>query len=88
MERLDLAMSKDILKKAQNLTYAHLNHLECHGESAFANNTSVNLFLNALRIHWKVTGRTLQNTSDQGKDLYELFALEVDGQRVISNLFT
>lgn len=59
MERLDLAMSKDILKKAHNLTYAHLNHLECHGESVFANNTSVNLFLNALRIHWKVTGRIL-----------------------------
>ncbi|KAI4762284.1 hypothetical protein E4T52_03389 [Aureobasidium sp. EXF-3400] len=88
MERLDLAMSKDILKKAQHLTYAHLNCLECHGESVFVDNNAVNLFVNALRIHWKVTGRTLQNASDQGKDLYELFTLEVNGQRVISNLFT
>ncbi|KAG9554375.1 hypothetical protein KCU77_g8818, partial [Aureobasidium melanogenum] len=88
MERLDLAMSKDILKKAQHLTYAHLNYLECHGESVFADNNSVNLFVNALRIHWKVTGRTLQNASDQGKDLYEFLTLEVDGQRVISDLFT
>ncbi|KAG9522523.1 hypothetical protein KCV07_g2863, partial [Aureobasidium melanogenum] len=88
MERLDLAMSKDILKKAQHLTYAHLNCLECHGESVFVDNNAINLFVNALRIHWKVTGRTLQNASDQGKDLYELFTLEVDGQRVISNLFT
>ncbi|KAG9652882.1 hypothetical protein KCU95_g11634, partial [Aureobasidium melanogenum] len=88
MERLDLAMSKDILKKAHNLTYAHLNYLECHGESVFADNSSVNLFVNALRIHWKVTGRTLQNASDQGKDLYELLTLEVDSQRIIGNLFT
>ncbi|KAH0370256.1 hypothetical protein KCU65_g2706, partial [Aureobasidium melanogenum] len=88
MERLDLAMSKVILKKAHNLTYAHLNYLECHGESVFADNNAVNLFVNALRIHWKVTGRTLDNASDQGKDLYELFALEVDGQRIIRNLFT
>ncbi|KAH0352913.1 hypothetical protein KCU81_g1634, partial [Aureobasidium melanogenum] len=88
MERLDLAMSKDILKKSTNLSYAHLNYLECHGESVFADNNSVNLFVNALRIHWKVSGKTLQNASDQGKDLYELFALGVDGQHVIRNLFT
>ncbi|KAG9842682.1 hypothetical protein KCU98_g7618, partial [Aureobasidium melanogenum] len=88
MERLDLAMSKDILKKAHNLTYAHLNCLECHGESVFVDNNSVNLFVNALRIHWKVTGRTLENASNQGKDLYEFLTLGVDGQRVISNLFT
>lgn len=87
-ERLDLAMSKDILKKAHNLTYAHLNCLECHGKSVFTGNNSVNLLLNALRIHWKVAGKTLQNASDQGKDFYEFLELEVDGQRIISNLFT
>ncbi|CAD0101330.1 unnamed protein product [Aureobasidium mustum] len=87
-ERLDLAMSEDILKKAHNLTYAHLNCLECHGKSVFAGNNSVSLLLNALRIHWKVAGKTLQNVSDQGKDLYEFLELEVDGQRIISNLFT
>ncbi|CAD0095758.1 unnamed protein product [Aureobasidium vineae] len=88
LERLDLTMSKDVLKKAPVFTCAHLNYLECHGETVFADDRSANLLMNALRLHWKVKGNTLRNPSDQGGELYELLVLEVDGQQIISNLFT
>ncbi|KAI4718299.1 hypothetical protein E4T48_05494 [Aureobasidium sp. EXF-10727] len=87
-DRLDLAMSKDVLKKAPVFSCAHLNYLECHRESVFVDDRSVNLLLNALRLHWKIKGNTLKNAADQGGDLYELLMLEVNGQRIISNLFT
>ncbi|CAD0108094.1 unnamed protein product [Aureobasidium uvarum] len=88
MERLDLTMPKSVLQKAHTFSFAHLNYLQCHEESVFADENCINLFMNALRLHWKVSGDILRNASDQGADLYELLSLEVDGKYIIRNLLT
>lgn len=87
-ERFDLAMSKSVLRKAARFTCAHLNYLECRGESIFVNERSINLFMNVLRLHWKVSGRILHSAYDQGTDLYELLMSEMDGVYVVKNLLT
>ncbi|THZ28302.1 hypothetical protein D6C89_02697 [Aureobasidium pullulans] len=88
-ERLDLArMSKSDLVGGATYHCAHLTFLECKGESVFPDAICVNLVLNALRIHWKVSGRVLRTLADQGNDLMEFLTLEVDNKRVIADLFT
>lgn len=87
-ERFDLAMSKGVLQKAPKFTSAHLNYLECRGQSIFINERCINLFMNVLRLHWKVSGKVLRSPSDQGTDLYELLLLEMDGVYIIKNFFT
>jgi len=87
-ERLDLArMSKSDLVGGATYHCAHLTFLECKGESVFPDAICVNLVLNALRIHWKVSGRVLRTLADQGNDLMEFLTLEVDNKRVIADLF-
>ncbi|KAI5201854.1 hypothetical protein E4T39_05007 [Aureobasidium subglaciale] len=87
-ERVDLTMSKHAVREESTYTCAHLNYLECRGESVFADARCVNWLLNALRLHWKISGRVLRNLSDQAKDLCEFLNLEVEGKRIISDLFT
>lgn len=87
-ERFDLAMSKSVLQNAPKFTCAHLNYLTCRGESIFVNERSINLFMNVLRLHWKVSGRVLNSAYDQGADLYELLMLKMDGAYIIKNLLT
>jgi hypothetical protein len=86
--RLDLTMPKSALQKPHKFTCAHLNYLECRGESIFANDKSINLFMNVLRLHWKVSGNILRHAADQGNDIYELLILEVDGVFIIRDLLT
>ncbi|KAI4853173.1 hypothetical protein E4T44_01009 [Aureobasidium sp. EXF-8845] len=88
LERLDLTMPKSALQKPHKFTCAHLNYLECCGESIFANENSINLFMNVLRLHWKVSGNILRHGADQGNDLYELLILEFDGVFIIRDLLT
>jgi hypothetical protein len=87
-ERLDLTMPKSVLQKPHTFTCAHLNYLECRGESIFADEKASNLFMNALRLHWKVSGNVLRSALDQGSNLYELLVLEMDGVYIITGLFT
>ncbi|KAI5235890.1 hypothetical protein E4T42_09609 [Aureobasidium subglaciale] len=87
-ERIDLAVPMHAIRAEPTYTCAHLNHLECRGESVFADARCVNWFLNALRLHWKVSGRVLRSLSDQAKDLWQFLTLEVEGRRIISDLFT
>jgi hypothetical protein len=87
-ERLDLTMPKNVLQKPHNFTCAHLNCLQCRGESVFAGEKASNLFMNALRLHWKVSGNVLRSALDQGNNLYELLTLEIDGVYIIRSLFT
>ncbi|THZ04366.1 hypothetical protein D6C95_03332 [Aureobasidium pullulans] len=88
-ERLDLArMSKRDLVGGATYHCAHLTFLECNGESVFSDAICVNLLLNALRIHWKVSDRVLRTLADQGNDLMEFLTLEVGNKRVICDLFT
>ncbi|KEQ97470.1 hypothetical protein AUEXF2481DRAFT_601559 [Aureobasidium subglaciale EXF-2481] len=87
-ERLDLTMPKHVIRQGQKFTCAHLNYLECHGRTVFADDRCVNWFLNALRLRWKVSGRVLRDRSDQSKDLCEFLDLEVENKRIISDLFT
>jgi hypothetical protein len=71
-ERFDLTMPKSVLQKAPKFTCAHLNYLQCRGESVFADEKANNLFMNVLRLHWKVSGNVLRSALDQGTALYEL----------------
>ncbi|KAI5275257.1 hypothetical protein E4T47_01675 [Aureobasidium subglaciale] len=87
-ERIDLAVPMHAIHAEPTYTCAHLNHLECRGESVFADARCVNWFLNALRLHWKVSGSVLRSLSDQAKDLWQFLTLEVEGRRIISDLFT
>lgn len=88
LERLDLTMPKSALQKARKLTYAHLTYLQCRGESIFADPECINLFMNVLRLHWKVSGKELCSAIDQGTDLYELLALKIDNAYIIRELLT
>jgi hypothetical protein len=88
LERLDLTMPKSALQKPHKFTCAHLNYLECRGESIFANEKSINLFMNVLRLHWKVSGNILRHAADQGNDLHELLILKLDGVFIIRDLLT
>jgi hypothetical protein len=83
-------MSLDQLPKhdAPAYTVRHLNHLELNGVSIFADDMSINLFSNALRIHWKVSGMVLQSVADQEKDLLQFLVLDMDGQQIVGHLFT
>jgi hypothetical protein len=81
-------MPKSVLQKPHKFTCAHLNYLECRGESIFANEKSISLSMNVLRLHWKVSGDILRHAADQGKNLYELLMLEVDGVFIIRGLLT
>jgi len=87
-EQFDLAMSKSILQRAPRFTCAHLTYLECRGKSIFVDEKAISLFMNALRLHWKVSGKILQSPLDQSTDLYELLMLEMDGVYIIQNLLT
>ena len=87
-ERFDLAMSKSVLQTTPKFTCAHLHYLECRGKSMFVDERSNNLFMNVLRLHWKVSGRVLHSAYDQGTDLYELLMLEMDGVYIKKNLLT
>jgi hypothetical protein len=87
-ERFDLTMPKSVLQKAPKFTCAHLNYLQCRGESVFADEKANNLFMNVLRLHWKVSGNVLRSALDQGTALYELLMLELDGVYVIRDLLT
>ncbi|KAI5238303.1 hypothetical protein E4T43_07506 [Aureobasidium subglaciale] len=87
-ERIDLAVPMHAIHAEPTYTCAHLNHIECRDESVFADARCVNWFLNALRLHCKVSGRVLRSLSDQAKDLWQFLTLEVEGRRIISDLFT
>ncbi|KAI4745935.1 hypothetical protein E4T50_03658 [Aureobasidium sp. EXF-12298] len=87
-ERFDLTMPKSVLQKAPKFTCAHLNYLQCRGESVFSDEKANNLFMNVLRLHWKVSGNVLRSALDQGTALYELLAVELDGRYIIRDLLT
>jgi hypothetical protein len=87
-ERFDLTMPKSVLQKAPKFTCAHLNYLQCRGESVFADDKANNLFMNVLRLHWKVSGKVLDSALAQGTALYELLAMELDGIYIVRDLLT
>lgn len=89
-ERVDLTMRfHDVHRPHQPpFTNGHLNYLECGGRSIFGSDQCCNLFFNALRLRWKVSGRSLRTMQEHANDLAQFLRLQVDNKFIIAELLT
>ncbi len=74
------------LKRLQGLSLNDLAQMKCAGRSCWRNKEAFNLFYNAVRIYWRITGRVATDYHDVHNHNF----LDVDYKmiRVIRNLFS